>query len=87
LNDKEQGLNYLKKGLELNPNYLEEHPDALAGLPMRGSALTDLYFNFARVFASRGEVEKAVQISKKSPGEWLQKLEIDRRRAGIRRYS
>jgi len=66
LNDKEQGLNYLKKGLELDPNYLEEHPEALAGLPMRGSALADLYFNFAKVFASRGEVDRAVEYLKKA---------------------
>lgn len=66
LNDKEQGLNYLKKGLELDPNYLEEHASSLSGLPMKGSALADLYFNFARVYASRGEVERTVEYLKKA---------------------
>jgi tetratricopeptide (TPR) repeat protein len=66
LNDKEQGLDYLKKGLELDPNYLEEHSSSLSGLPMKGSALADLYFNFARVYASRGEVERTVEYLKKA---------------------
>ena len=66
LNDKERGFNYLKKGLELDPNYLEEHASSLSGLPMKGSALADLYFNFARVFASRGEIERTAEYLKKA---------------------
>lgn len=66
LRDKEQGFNYLKKGLELDPNFLEEHAESRAGLPMKGSVLADFYFNFGKVFASQGNVEKAADYLRKA---------------------
>ncbi|MDD8020698.1 MAG: tetratricopeptide repeat protein [Acidobacteriota bacterium] len=66
LNDRDKGLSYLKRGFELDPNYLEEHREALSSLPMEGPALAQLYFSFAKVYASQGEVVKTAEYLKKA---------------------
>ncbi|MGC8747108.1 MAG: tetratricopeptide repeat protein, partial [Candidatus Saccharicenans sp.] len=78
--DKEKGTYYLTKGLELDPNYLDQHADSLAGLPMKGSALPELYFSFAKLYASRGDVDKTVEYLNKARQygfkDW-KRIEID----------
>jgi len=60
LGDQQTGISYLLKGLELDPDFLEKHSDSITGLPMKGSALPELNFAFAKLYASRGDIERTV---------------------------
>jgi tetratricopeptide (TPR) repeat protein len=64
--DEQKGVYYLTKGLELDPNFLDQHPDSIAGLPMKGSALPELYFSFAKLYASKGNIDKTVEYLNKA---------------------
>lgn len=66
LGDEEAALNYLAKGLELEPDFLEKHPDSLAGLPMKGTSLAELYFSFARLYAGRQDLDRTVDYLKRA---------------------
>ncbi|MBC7348856.1 MAG: tetratricopeptide repeat protein [Candidatus Aminicenantes bacterium] len=66
LGDDQAALEYLSRGLELDPDFLEKHPDSLAGLPMKGGSLSELYFSFARLYASRQDVNRTVEYLKKA---------------------
>lgn len=66
LGDDQAALNYLSKGLELEPDFLEKHPESLAGLPMKGASLSELYFSFARLYAGRQDLERTVEYLKKA---------------------
>lgn len=66
LGNQEKGIYYLAKGMELDPEFLEKHADSLAGLPMRGSALPELNFTYAKLFALRGDIERTVEYLKKA---------------------
>ncbi|HAR35730.1 MAG TPA: hypothetical protein DCR87_02255 [Acidobacteria bacterium] len=66
LGDDQAALKYLSRGLELDPDFLEKHPDSLAGLPMKGGSLADLYFSFARLYASHQDVDRTVEYLKKA---------------------
>lgn len=60
LGDDQAALNYLSTGLELEPDFLEKHPDSLAGVPMKGASLAELYFSFARLYAGRQDLERTL---------------------------
>jgi len=66
LGDDEAALNYLSRGLELEPDFLEKHPDSLAGLPMKGASLAELYFSFARLYAGRHDLGRTIDYLKKA---------------------
>lgn len=66
LGDREKGVYYLSKGLELDPNFLDKHANSLTGLPMKGSALPELYFSFAKLYASRGDVDRTIEYLNKA---------------------
>lgn len=66
LGDEQAALKYLTRGLEQDPHFLEKHPESLAGLPMKGNSLAELYFSFARLYASRQDVERTVEYLKKA---------------------
>ncbi|MGQ9801964.1 MAG: tetratricopeptide repeat protein [Candidatus Saccharicenans sp.] len=66
LGDEQAALKYLSRGLEQDPHFLEKHPESLAGLPMKGNSLAELYFSFARLYASREDVERTVEYLKKA---------------------
>ncbi|MGB9906458.1 MAG: tetratricopeptide repeat protein [Candidatus Saccharicenans sp.] len=66
LGDDQAALEYLARGLEQDPDFLEKHPDSLAGLPMKGNSLAELYFSFARFYASHQDVDRTVEYLKKA---------------------
>lgn len=66
MGDDEGALNYLSKGLELEPDFLEKHPDSLAGLSMKGNSLAELYFSFARLYAARQDLDRTVDYLTKA---------------------
>jgi len=66
LGDEEAALNYLSKGFELEPDFLEKHPDSLVGLPMKGASLAELYFSFARLYAGRQDLDRTVDYLKRA---------------------
>lgn len=66
LGDDRAALEYLSRGLEQDPLFLEKHPDSLAGLPMKGNSLAELYFSFARLYASRLDLDRTVEYLKKA---------------------
>jgi tetratricopeptide (TPR) repeat protein len=63
---REEGTRYLAKGVELDPDYLETHKVFTAGVPSAGSEVSELYLAFARLFASRGDVEKTLEFLNKA---------------------
>ncbi|MDI6846168.1 MAG: tetratricopeptide repeat protein [Candidatus Saccharicenans sp.] len=66
MGDEQAALNYLSRGLELDPEFLEKHQDNLSGLPMRGTSLAELNFSFARLYASRQDVDRVVHYLEKA---------------------
>ena len=52
----DEAMSYLSKGLDLDPAYLDTHKAFLASTGDKGSAESE--FAWARVYASRGDVEK-----------------------------
>jgi tetratricopeptide (TPR) repeat protein len=61
MGDPDSAFNYLTKGLELDPDYLEKHRLNLIGLPMKDSSLAELYFSFARIYASLEDLDRTVE--------------------------
>jgi tetratricopeptide (TPR) repeat protein len=62
----EEGTRYLSYGIELDPDHLETHEILSAGVPSSGADLSELYMTFARLYASRGEVEKTLEFMHKA---------------------
>jgi len=87
MGDQEKGVNYLTKGLEIDPEFLEKHADSLTGLPMKGSALPELYFTYAKLYANRSDIDRTVEYLKKARQfgfkDW-KRIEAEREFAGIR---
>lgn len=66
LGEEEKGFNCLKRALELDPDFLQKHADSVVGLPMKGTALPELYFSLARLYASRNELDRTVENLEKA---------------------
>ncbi|MBC7364485.1 MAG: tetratricopeptide repeat protein [Candidatus Aminicenantes bacterium] len=66
LGNKEKGIVALNRALDLAPDFLEKHAEAVVGLPMKGSALPELYFALARLYAGRNDLEKTVENLEKA---------------------
>jgi tetratricopeptide (TPR) repeat protein len=54
----DEAITYLTKGLDLDPSYLDSHKSLIASTGAQGSAESE--FAWARVYASRGDVEKTL---------------------------
>ena len=63
---REEGTRCLAYGIELDPDYLGTHKIFTAGVPTSGSELSELYLTFARLYASRGDVEKTLEFLHKA---------------------
>ncbi len=62
----EEGTRYLAYGIELDPDYLGTHKIFSAGIPSSGPDISELYLTFARLYASRGDVEKTLEFMHKA---------------------
>ena len=62
----EEGTVYLSRGIELDPEYLEKHKTFVASIssPVFGSS--EIYFTYAKLFATAGNVEKTLEYLKKA---------------------
>jgi Tfp pilus assembly protein PilF len=65
---REEGTRYLAYGIELDPDYLRTHKIFTAGVPASGGELSEFYLTFARLYASRGDVEKTLEFLQKAKG-------------------
>jgi len=54
-----EGMDYLEKGIELDPDFLENHQDMIAGLAYQSFNEAEMAFSYAKLFASAGNIEKA----------------------------
>jgi tetratricopeptide (TPR) repeat protein len=61
-----EGMSYLYRGIELDPEFLETHKTLVLGLPSPGSEMAEVYFAYAKVYAARGNVGKTVEFLKKA---------------------
>jgi len=66
LGNKEKGMSCLSRALELSPDFLEKHADSVVGLPMKGSALPEMYFTLARLYAGRNDLDKTIENLEKA---------------------
>lgn len=63
---QEEGIRYLTRGIELDPDYLETHKTLTADVRTSGSDQSVLYFAYAKIYAARGEVEKTLDFLQKA---------------------
>jgi tetratricopeptide (TPR) repeat protein len=66
LGEAEEGTACFAKGIALDPDYLEKHSTSLVGLSMGGASLAELYFTFAKLYASAGNIERTVEFLNKA---------------------
>lgn len=62
----EEGSLYLFKGISLDPEYLEKHKTFVASISSPIFGYGEIYFTYAKLFASTGNIEKTVEYLKKA---------------------
>lgn len=67
--DSAEGTRRLAKGIELDPNFLDEHGESITGLTTWGASLSEMSFALAGLFASTGNVERTVEYLSKAGRE------------------
>jgi tetratricopeptide (TPR) repeat protein len=81
----DEAMAYLTKGLDLDPSYLETHGTLVATTDARASAESE--FAWARVYASRGDVERTLAHLEKAKRagfrDW-KRIESDQAFDGVR---
>jgi tetratricopeptide (TPR) repeat protein len=85
--DLDQGFAYLKKVLELDPEYLEREKKFSLGKTMNNIPRPEMFFRYARLYAAAGNAEKMLQYFEhaKKAGffEW-ERIRLDEAFAGFR---
>ncbi len=66
LGDAEKGALCFRHALELDPDFLQKHADSVVGLPMKGTALPEMYFSLARLYASRNDLDRTLENLEKA---------------------
>lgn len=61
-----EGMSYLSRGIELDPEFLDTHKVLVLDFPKPGSEMAEVYFVYAKVYAARGNVDKTVEFLKKA---------------------
>jgi len=75
----DEAMDYLAKGIDLDPSYLETHKSLIATTDARASAESE--FAWARVYASRGDVERTaahLEKAKKAGFRDWKRIETDK---------
>lgn len=62
----EEGTLYLSKGIELDPDYLETHKTFATNISSPLFNTSEVFFIYAKLFASIGNIEKTVEYLKKA---------------------
>lgn len=55
-----EGATYLARGIALDPDFLEKHPELIASYSSLSFDMREAYFTYAAVYAAAGNVEKTV---------------------------
>jgi Tfp pilus assembly protein PilF len=61
-----EGMSYLSRGIERDPEFLEKHKALVVDLPTSETDMSEINFTFAEVYAERGNVEKTVEYLEKA---------------------
>jgi len=61
-----EGMSYLSRGIERDPEFLEKHRALVVDLPTSETDMSEINFTFAEVYAERGNVEKTVEYLEKA---------------------
>lgn len=64
----EEGTLYLSKGIALDPDYLEKHKAFTTDISSPFFNTSEVFFIYAKLYASIGNVEKTVEYLKKADG-------------------
>jgi len=74
----EEGMAYLMKGFQIDPNFMEKEAILKTELTELSPKAGELYFAYAKLFASAGDVEKTVEYLEKAKksgfNEWFRIL-------------
>jgi Flp pilus assembly protein TadD len=62
----EEALSYLSRGIDLDPEFLEKNKEFTTHFSYAGLNASEIYFNYAKLFASTGNVEKTLEYLKKA---------------------
>ena len=62
----EEGYFYLSKGISLDPNYLDKHKSFVTNFSSPAFGSAEIYFSFAKLYASIGNIEKTLEYLKKA---------------------
>jgi len=62
----EDGTPYLSKGIALDPDYLEKHEAIAANISSPFFNTSEMFFIYAKLYASIGNIEKTVEYLKKA---------------------
>lgn len=62
----EESTLYISKGIELDPNFLERNDAFITNFTSLTFSSPEIYFIYARVYASKGNVDKTVEYLKKA---------------------
>ncbi len=66
LGKTEESTLYISKGIELDPNFLERNDAFIANFSSLSFSSPESYFVYAKVYASKGNVDKTVEYLKKA---------------------
>ncbi len=66
LRENEEGSAYLSRAIALDPDYLEKHKDFVTSFSSVPFDMTEMFFTYARVYASRDNIEKTVVYLEKA---------------------
>ena len=66
MGETEEGTSYLSKGIALDPDYLDKNEEFVATLSSSIFRTPEIYFTYARLYASTGNIEKTVDYLKKA---------------------
>lgn len=62
----EEGFSFLSKGIELDPDYLERNEHLITTYTSAAFGNAEIYFTYAKLYASAGNLEKTVEYLKKA---------------------
>lgn len=84
----EEGTRYLMKGIEIDPDFLEQHKAFVASLTSATIGTPELFFIYARLYASVSNVEKTIEyliMAKKAGFKDWQRIDTEKEFEGIRK--
>jgi tetratricopeptide (TPR) repeat protein len=66
LGQAEEGSRFLSRGIVLDPDYLENNRDLITTFSSRSFDMKEMYFTYAKAYASAGNVDRTVEYLDKA---------------------